>query len=77
MGDELRRLRREVAGLSRVRLGVLAEMSGRHIEQIERGIRRTRRSTLERIVIALVEGRSEMESWRRLSRNYTDRARSS
>ncbi len=31
-------------------------MSGRQIEQIERGIRRTRRSTLERIAFALVEG---------------------
>jgi len=55
LGGELRRLRREVAGISRARLGVLAEVSSRQLEQIERGIRRTRRSTLERIAAALVK----------------------
>ena len=60
LGTELRRLRREVAGLSRVRLGVCAEMSGRQIEQIERGIRRTRRSTLKRIAAALVQVEPEL-----------------
>jgi hypothetical protein len=60
LGNELRRLRREVAGLSRARLGVSAEMSSRQIEQIERAIRRTRRSTLERIVAALVKAKPDL-----------------
>ena len=60
LGGELRRLRREVAGISRARLGVLAEVSSRQLEQIERGIRRTRRSTLERIAEALVQIRPDL-----------------
>ena len=60
LGSELRRLRREVAGISRARLGVLAEVSSRQLEQIERGIRRTRRSTLKRIARVLVEGRPDL-----------------
>ena len=37
-----------------------AEISVRHIEQIEDAIRRTRRSTLRRIVSALVEVKPEL-----------------
>jgi transcriptional regulator with XRE-family HTH domain len=50
LGDELRRLRRDVAGLARPQLAVRAQISVRTVEQIELGIRRTRRSTLERVV---------------------------
>ena len=55
LGDEVRRLRWDVARLHRPALAVRAEISVRQIEQIERAIRRTRRSTLERIVRALVK----------------------
>ena len=53
MGSELRRLRSDGAGLSRRALSIRAEISVRQIEQIERAIRRTRRSTLDRITEAL------------------------
>jgi len=55
LGDELRRLRWDVARLHRPLLAIRAQISVRQIEQIERAIRRTRRSTLERIVVALVK----------------------
>jgi hypothetical protein len=55
LGDELRRLRWTVARLHRPVLAIRAQISVRQIEQIERAIRRTRRSTLERIVAALVK----------------------
>jgi hypothetical protein len=38
MGDELRRLRSNVAGLSRPALSIRAQISVRQIEQIERAI---------------------------------------
>ena len=60
LGAELRRLRRVEAGLSRSQLAVCAKMSDRQIEGIEVGTRRTRRSTLERIAHALVEGRADI-----------------
>jgi hypothetical protein len=53
-GDELHRLRWTVARIHRPALAIRAQISVRQIEQIERAIRRTRRSTLERIVAALV-----------------------
>jgi hypothetical protein len=55
LGNELRCLRWTVAQLHRPALAVRAQISVRQIEQIERAIRRTRRSTLERIVAALVK----------------------
>ena len=55
LGAELRRLRRTAARVARPRLAVHAQVSIRQIEQIERAIRRTRRSTLNRIAAALVE----------------------
>jgi len=55
LGDELRRLRWDVARVARPVLAFHADMSVRQLEQIERGIRRTRRSTLERVAEALVQ----------------------
>jgi hypothetical protein len=60
LGDELRRLRWNVARLHRPALAIRAEISVRQIEQIERAIRRTRRSTLERIVEALVKVKPDL-----------------
>jgi transcriptional regulator with XRE-family HTH domain len=60
LGDELRQLRWNVAGLARLALAVRAEISVRQIEQIERAIRRTRRSTLERIASALVNVKPDL-----------------
>lgn len=55
LGAELRRLRRDVARVARPKLSARAQMSVRQIEQIERAIRRTRRSTLDRIAASLVD----------------------
>lgn len=55
LGDEIRRLRGQVARVARPRLAVRSEVSIRQLEQIEQAIRRTRRSTLARIAGALVE----------------------
>ena len=55
LGGELRRLRWTVARLSRPALARRAEVSVRTLERIEQAIRRTRRSTLERIAAGLVE----------------------
>lgn len=60
LGEELRRLRWKVARVARPRLAVRAQVSIRQIEQIEQAIRRTRRSTLERIAAALVEMKPEL-----------------
>jgi hypothetical protein len=60
LGDELRRLRWKVARVARPALAVRAQVSIRQIEQIEQAIRRTRRSTLERIAAALVEMKPEL-----------------
>lgn len=49
LGAELRRLRRG-SGLSCRQLGAAALFTTRHLERIEQGARRTRRSTLERLV---------------------------
>ena len=62
LGNELRLLRRDSACLSRSQLGVRAELSARQIEQIERGIRRTRRSTLERIVAGLLAEQTDHDT---------------
>lgn len=62
LGDELRRLRWNVARLYRPRLAVRAEVSVRQLEQIEQAIRRTRRSTLARIAGALVGLRDDIGS---------------
>ena len=55
LGPALRWYRWRVARLTRSDLAVRSEVSVRQIEQIERGIRRTRRSTLERLAAALWE----------------------
>lgn len=60
LGDEIRRLRWRVAHVSRSKLALRAEVSIRQLEQIERAIRRTRRSTLGRIAGALVELRPDI-----------------
>lgn len=60
LGAELRRLRWTVARLSRPALAVRAQVSVRQIEQVEQAIRRTRRSTLDRIAAALVKVRPDM-----------------
>jgi len=60
LGDELRRLRWTVARLARPALAVRAQLSVRQIEQIEQAIRRTRRSTLDRIAGALVDVRPDL-----------------
>ena len=53
LGARVRQLR-EAAGLSRRKLADQAAVDKSTIERIEKGIRRTRRSTLERIVAGLV-----------------------
>jgi hypothetical protein len=62
LGDEIRRLRWNVARVHRPRLAVSAEVSVRQLEQIEQAIRRTRRSTLARIAGALVGLRADIGS---------------
>jgi hypothetical protein len=74
MGDELRRLRSNVAGLSRPALSIRAQISVRQIEQIERAIRRTRRSTLDRITAALVIENPEMGDSSALVENLVELA---
>lgn len=53
MGAELRRLRGE-AGVTAGYVGAVAYITPRQVQRIEQGARRTRRSTLDRIVAALV-----------------------
>ena len=60
LGDELRRLRWDVARIHRPALAIRSQVSVRQIEQIERAIRRTRRSTIERIVLALVKVKPDL-----------------
>jgi hypothetical protein len=62
LGDEIRRLRWNVARVHRPRLAIRAEVSVRQLEQIEQAIRRTRRSTLARIAGALVGLRADIGS---------------
>jgi transcriptional regulator with XRE-family HTH domain len=52
LGIRLRELRRD-SGLTQAQLAEAAELSCRHIERLEAGNRRTRRSTLARIAAAL------------------------
>ena len=53
LGPRIRALRQD-AGLSQATLGAATELSRTSIERVELGLRRTRRSTLERIVAVLV-----------------------
>ena len=53
LASELRRMRWDIGRISRPELSRVADVSVRQIEQIERAIRRTRRSTIERIAAAL------------------------
>jgi transcriptional regulator with XRE-family HTH domain len=57
LGARLRELR-ERAGLSRPALAEKAQLGKTQIELIERGGRRTRRSTLDRLAVALTIGNS-------------------
>ena len=52
LGNRLRELRRD-RGLTQAQLAVAADLSRRHVERLEAGTRRTRRSTLSRIAEAL------------------------
>ena len=60
LGDELLRLRWTVARIHRPALAIRSQVSVRQIEQIERAIRRTRRSTIERIMLALVKVKPDL-----------------
>ena len=60
LGSEIRRLRRDEARLSRKELGSLVQLSEGHITRIELGLRRTRESTLRRIVAGLTLLRPEL-----------------
>lgn len=53
LGAEVKELRRR-SGLSCRQLSAVVLFTTRHVERIEQGARRTRRSTLERLVDALV-----------------------
>lgn len=53
LGAELRRLRKQ-AGVSARTLSAVAYITARQVERIEQGARRTRRSTLDRLVAALL-----------------------
>jgi transcriptional regulator with XRE-family HTH domain len=53
MGEALRETRRR-AGLTQQQVATLATVTGGHLSVIERGKARTRRSTLERLVAAMV-----------------------
>lgn len=65
LGDYLRTCR-EDAGLTRSELAAAAQLSPGHLGQLEWGVRRTRRSTLTRIALALQGSDVDpdaLESW--------------